>query len=77
MTSGFHTAMLATAVLAAAGGLIAWLTIDSNVLRTEPRPRGDTPARLAQDYECAVAGTPLRPAREAECTPAPAAAETA
>jgi EmrB/QacA subfamily drug resistance transporter len=72
MTSGFHTAMLATAALAAAGGAIAWFTIDPHVLRTAASPEGDTPERLARDYECAVAGTPLRPAREAECVPAPA-----
>lgn len=69
MTDGFHTAMVAAAVLSALGGLIAWLTIDPRVLATEPEPGGDTPARLAMDYECAVAGAPLRPAREAACHP--------
>jgi EmrB/QacA subfamily drug resistance transporter len=67
MTAGFHRAMAVTAALAAAGGVIAWLTIDPTVLRTEPEPGGDTPVRLALDYECAVAGTPLRPPREADC----------
>jgi EmrB/QacA subfamily drug resistance transporter len=67
MTSGFHRAMAAAAALAAAGGAIAWLTIDPAVLRTEPEPGGDTPLRLAHDHACALAGTPLRPAREAEC----------
>ncbi len=70
MTSGFHTAMTATAVLAASGGVIAWFTIDARVLHTEAAPGGDTPVRLAEDYECAVSGTPLRPAREADCGPA-------
>jgi hypothetical protein len=67
MTSGFHVAMAATAALAAAGGLVAWLTIDPGVLRTEPERGGGTPERLAHDLSCGVAGTPLRPAREAEC----------
>jgi EmrB/QacA subfamily drug resistance transporter len=69
MTDGFHTAMTATAALAALGGMIAWLTIDPNVLETEPSPGGDTPIRLATDFECAVCGAPLRPGREADCHP--------
>jgi EmrB/QacA subfamily drug resistance transporter len=69
MTHGFHAAMAAAAALAALGGLIAWLTIDPRVLETEPEPGGDTPLRLATDYECAVAGAPLRPGREAACHP--------
>jgi EmrB/QacA subfamily drug resistance transporter len=72
MTSGFHTAMIATAALAALGGAVAWLTIDPHVLDTEPEPGGDTPVRLAQDFECAVSGSPLRPGREADCHPAAA-----
>jgi hypothetical protein len=31
---------------------------------------GDTPDRAATDFSCGVAGTPLRPAREARCAPA-------
>lgn len=73
MTDGFHVAMTAAAGLAALGGLIAWLTIDPAVLEAEPEPGGDTPLRLATDFECAVSGTPLRPAREADCHPAGAA----
>jgi len=70
MTDGFHMAMAATAALAALGGAVAWLTIDPNVLETEAEPGGDTPIRLAQDFECAVCGAPLRPGREADCHPA-------
>jgi EmrB/QacA subfamily drug resistance transporter len=71
MEDGFPVAMIATAALAALGGLIAWLTIDAEVLEAEPSEVGDggTPAGLATDRSCAVAGTPLRPAREANCTP--------
>jgi len=58
-------------VLAALGGLIAWLTIAAGVLHPEAEPGGGTPERLAEDFECAVNGPPLRPAREAECSVAP------
>ena len=51
MTRGFHVAMLACAGLAAAGGVLAWLTIrDDALAESEP----------ALDYSCAVAGPPLR-----------------
>jgi EmrB/QacA subfamily drug resistance transporter len=69
MTDGFHMAMAACAVLAALGGVLAWLTISSEVLEAVPAPDGGTPDRAATDYSCAVAGTSLRPAREARCTP--------
>ena len=49
MAAGFRTAMLVTAAVAAAGGLVAWLTIDPKVLST-----------AATDHHCGVAGTPLR-----------------
>ncbi|HVQ59515.1 MAG TPA: MFS transporter [Solirubrobacterales bacterium] len=78
MTDGFQMAMMACAALSAAGGVLAWLTIEPNVLHTEAEPGGDTPERLAEDFSCGVNGPPLRPAREAECDfvpePAPAAA---
>jgi EmrB/QacA subfamily drug resistance transporter len=71
MTDGFHIAMSAAAGLAALGGVLAWLTISDDVLEAEPEPPdGDTPLRLAQDHICPVAGAPLRPAREAECSAA-------
>jgi hypothetical protein len=69
MTDGFHIAMVACAAVAALGGVLAWLTISSDVLETEPEPEGDTPKRIASDYMCPVAGTPLRPGREAACHP--------
>ena len=67
MTDGFHVAMIACAALAAGGGILAWLTISSEVLEVEPATDGDTPDRAATDFSCAIAGTPLRPAREARC----------
>ncbi len=55
MTDGFRIAMVASAALAAAGGLIAWLMIDAEVLESGP-PEPERPS-----YDCAVAGPPLRP----------------
>jgi EmrB/QacA subfamily drug resistance transporter len=52
MTDGFHMAMVACAVLAAAGGILAWLTISSEVLEPE--------AKSEPEFSCAIAGTPLR-----------------
>jgi EmrB/QacA subfamily drug resistance transporter len=69
MTDGFHTAMLVCAGLAALGGVLAWLTISDDVLEAEPEAGGDTPERLASDYMCPVSGAPLRPGREADCSP--------
>jgi MFS family permease len=69
LTDGFHGAVLACAILALAGGALAWLTISNDVLRTAPVADGDTPDRAATDFGCGVAGTPLRPAREARCAP--------
>jgi EmrB/QacA subfamily drug resistance transporter len=63
MADGFHTAMLAGAVLAAAGAVLAWFTISDDVLERADEP-GREPCRealeAAPDYHCAVAGTPLQ-----------------
>ena len=67
MTDGFHMAMVVCAVLAALGGVLAWLTISAEVLHAEAEPGGDTPERLAEDFTCGIDGPPLRPGREAEC----------
>jgi EmrB/QacA subfamily drug resistance transporter len=67
MTDGFHMAMVVCAALAAAGGLLAWLTISAEVLHAEAEPGGDTPERLAEDFTCGFGSPPLRPGREAEC----------
>ena len=67
MTDGFRVAMATCAAVAALGGILAWLTISSDVLETEPEPDGDTPTRISSDFVCPVAGTPLRPGREAAC----------
>jgi EmrB/QacA subfamily drug resistance transporter len=69
MQHGFHVAMLACAAIAATGGVLAWLTISSDVLESEPAPGGDVPTAVLHDYSCAVAGPPLRPGREADCHP--------
>jgi EmrB/QacA subfamily drug resistance transporter len=69
LTDGFHGAALVCAILALGGGALAWLTISNDILKTAPIADGDTPDRAATDFNCGVAGTPLRPAREARCAP--------
>ena len=70
MTDGFRMAMVACAVLAVAGGVLAWLTITDDVLEAEPTRRGEAPVEVSTDFSCAVAGTPLRPSSEqASVTP--------
>ncbi len=56
ITHGFHVAMLVSATLAAAGGVLAWLTISSDVLHRES---GEPVKRPETDYHCAVCGAPL------------------
>ncbi len=69
MADGFQVAMAVCAVLAALGGALAWFTIDSRVLGAEPAAEGARPTLVLSDVSCGVAGTPLRPAREADCAP--------
>jgi EmrB/QacA subfamily drug resistance transporter len=69
MTDGFHVAMLVCAGLAVTGGAFAWLMISDRALEAEAEPGGGTPERLASDHMCPVSGAPLRPGREARCTP--------
>jgi EmrB/QacA subfamily drug resistance transporter len=59
MTDGFRIAMVTCAGLSVVGGILAWLTISSDVLEAEP----DVPAEGLTDFSCGVAGTPLRPGR--------------
>ena len=70
INDGFHVAVLACAILSLAGGALAWVTISNDVLETTPANGGDVPDRAATDFTCGIAGTPLRPAREARCAPA-------
>jgi Na+/melibiose symporter-like transporter len=60
MTHGFHVAMIVSATVALAGGVIAWLTISNDVLATEPEGRGEQPVKVSTDYGCAVSGPPWR-----------------
>ena len=75
MADGFHIAMLACAGLAAAGGVIAWLTISDDVLEAEPEPRGDPPLRsrpilLRRRRPTVTAGAPASGARQRRCSAA-------
>jgi EmrB/QacA subfamily drug resistance transporter len=58
MTHGFHVAMVVSAAVAAFGGVIAWLTIDNNVLSADPESRGEQPVAVSTNYSCGVAGPP-------------------
>ena len=62
LADGFRVAMVACAVLAAAGGVLAWLTISSDVLQTVPAPGQEPAAPRSTDFSCDVSGTPLRTA---------------
>jgi len=65
MTDGFRIAMVVCAGLSALGGILAWLTISSDVLEAEP----EAPLEARRtDFSCGVAGTPLRPGREVSGT---------
>lgn len=58
MTSGFHIAMIASAALAALGGVLAWLTISDDALAAERTHRGEPPVEVSRDYSCGVTEPP-------------------
>jgi EmrB/QacA subfamily drug resistance transporter len=58
LTDAFHTAMIITAAVAAAGGLIAWLTIRSDVL-----DRGEPEEPIHHYTQCPVSGPPVASVR--------------
>ena len=60
MKDGFRIAMVVCAGLSVVGGILAWLTISSDVLEAEPEA---PPEVRRTDFSCGVAGTPLRPGR--------------
>lgn len=64
MAHGFRIAMVTCAGLAVAGGVLAGLTIRSDVLEPEPGPAREPAPQPPTDYSCAVAGAPLRPRSE-------------
>jgi EmrB/QacA subfamily drug resistance transporter len=68
LTKGFHTAMLATAILAAAGGVTAWLAIGSDALTGPSKPNGAAPSPTG--FACDVVGAPLTPLLPARDNPA-------
>ena len=68
MTDGFRTAMMACAGLAAAGGLLAWLTITDSVLAVEPEGQATASDEPAREYSCGVTGPPLRPGMDVRDT---------
>ncbi|HTT94574.1 MAG TPA: MFS transporter [Solirubrobacterales bacterium] len=62
MTSGFHKGMMICAILAAAGAVIAWTTISSDVLHDE----GAEPEEC--DYSCGVGAPTMQPGRQPPTT---------
>ena len=61
LVAGFHQAMLAAACLTAAGGVLAWATIRSNVLAEAKVPVGDPPYHERQPcLHCAASAPPER-----------------
>lgn len=75
MADGFHTAMLAGAILSACGGVLAWFTISDDVLERAEEP-GREPClealETAPEFHCAVAGTPIQSATRGEPSGQPA-----
>jgi EmrB/QacA subfamily drug resistance transporter len=71
MTDGFRAAMVACAALAALGGILAWLTISSDVLEPEPEVGAEV-RPPAPEYSCPIAGTQLAPGPASEPQPADA-----
>jgi Na+/melibiose symporter-like transporter len=65
MTHGFHVAMISCAVLSVLGGVLAWLTISSDVLADEPAEGTAPPPAVPHGYSCDLVGSSLRPGREA------------
>jgi EmrB/QacA subfamily drug resistance transporter len=72
MVDGFRVAMVACAGLAAAGGILAWLTISSKVL--EPDRAEGAAVPVEPQFSCGIAGTPLRAAGEPASRPDPTVA---
>jgi MFS family permease len=62
MTHGFHVAMFACAGLVAAGGVLAWFTIDNDIVREPAKEEHGVTEPIG--FSCGVNGPPLRPAPE-------------
>jgi EmrB/QacA subfamily drug resistance transporter len=69
MTDGFRIAMVCCAGISALGGVLAWLTISSDVLHAEPEPGGAPPTEVLHEVSCGAPAPLLRPGREADCQP--------
>jgi EmrB/QacA subfamily drug resistance transporter len=65
MTHGFHVAVVACAVLAACGGILAWLTISSDLFEGDSEGQAPPPEPIHPEFSCDVAGAPLRPGHPA------------
>jgi EmrB/QacA subfamily drug resistance transporter len=59
MTHGFHVAALTCAGLAAFGGLLACVTISSDIGTDEPGVSDTPPSEVPRHFSCDIAGAPL------------------
>jgi EmrB/QacA subfamily drug resistance transporter len=66
LEDGFQIAMIVTAGLSLAGGLIAFLFISNDVLESAEDEEGHNVDHLDQDFHCGIDSPPLRPCRETE-----------
>jgi hypothetical protein len=74
LEDGFHMAMIVTALLAVAGGILAFAFISNDVLERSAEADGSNADHLDKDFQCGVEGPPLRPCREEQANEEPAEA---
>ncbi len=73
LEDGFQMAMIVTAALAAAGGVLAFALISNDVLERVEDPEGHNIDHLDTDLQCGFDAPPLRPCERAEREAAEAA----
>jgi len=64
LEDGFQAAMIVTALLSVAGGILAFAFISNDVLERSAEADGSNADHLDKDFQCGVEGPPLRPCRE-------------
>jgi hypothetical protein len=66
LEDGFRIAMIVTAGLSLAGGLISFLFISNDVLESSEDDEGHNIDHLDTDFHCSIDSPPLRPCRETD-----------
>ncbi len=64
LEDGFRLAMIVTAALSVAGGVLAFFFISNDVLERGAEADGTNPDHLDKDFHCSIDSPPLRPCRE-------------